>query len=129
MADHERSDLAARPLPFLAVWGVPILILTSMNFAHGVIPFEAIVLVMAGTFVWMGLACVLNARRCRRRHCYYSGPVLLAGAAAIILVGFEILPLGPDGLIYVVWGTLGLVALTFVPEFIWGRYVGPKDPA
>lgn len=121
--ERENHDLVSAPLPFMLAWGIPILILTSMNFAHGFIPFKLIVLIMAGTFLWMGLGCILNARRCHRRHCYYSGPIFLAGAAGILLVGFEIISLGPDGLIYVVWGTLGFVMLTFVSELFWGKYV------
>lgn len=121
--DSENHDLVSAPLPFMLAWGLPLLILTSMNFAHGVLPFGAIVLIMAGAFGWMGLSCLLNARRCRRRHCYYSGPIFLAGAAAILLIGFEIISLGPDGLVYAVWGTLGLVMLTFASELIWGKYV------
>jgi len=121
--ESENQDLVSAPLPFMLAWGLPLLLLTSMNFAHGVLPYAAIVLIMVGAFVWMGLSCLLNARRCRRRHCYYSGPIFLAGAAAILLIGFEIISLGPDGLVYAVWGTLGLVMLIFVSELIWGKYV------
>ena len=27
---------------------------------------------------WIGAACMLNARRCNRTHCRYTGPYLLA---------------------------------------------------
>ncbi len=123
---RRQSDLAGKPVSFILAWAIPGLILFSMNFAQGVIPFEGIVMIMAGTLLWMGLGCVLNARRCHRRHCIYSGPILIAGAAAVLLVGFEFITLGSDGLINVVWGTFALVALTFIPELIWGKYARPN---
>ncbi len=123
MGEPSPKDLAARPLPFFISWGMPLLILFSMNFAEGIIPFAAIILIMSGSFIWMGLACWLNAKRCRRRHCYYSRIIFLAGALAIILVGFEIVSLGPDGLIIVVYTTLLLALLTYLTEPVFGKYV------
>jgi hypothetical protein len=119
----EGKDLAAKPLSFMWAWGFPLLVLFSLNFALGVLPFSAIVIIMSGVFVWMGLACVLNAQRCRRRHCYYSGPIFLIGAVAVLLVGFNVISLGRDGLMIVVWGTLGLALLTFATEPVFGKYV------
>ncbi len=87
------------------------------------VPFPVIVLIMSGAFFWMGLACVMNAKRCRRRHCYYSGPIFLAGGVAVLLVGFEVVSLGPNGLIMIVGGTLTLALLTYLTEPIFGKYV------
>ncbi len=115
-------DLSQSPVSFWIGWGIPLVVLLSMNFARGIIPFEGIVSIMAGTLAWMGIGCLINAQRCRRRHCYLAGPVLLLGAAAVLLVGFEFVDIGRDGLNMVVWGTGILVLLTFVPEWIWGRY-------
>ena len=47
---------------------------------------------------------------------------MLAGAALTLLVGFGIVDLGRDGLIYVTWGTFASVALTFLPEKLQGKY-------
>jgi hypothetical protein len=119
----EDKDLVAKPLSFMRAWGFPLLVLFSLNFATGVLPYSVIVVIMSGVFVWMGLGCVLNARRCRRRHCYYSGPIFLIGAVVVLLVGFNIISLGRDGLMIVVWATLALALLTFATEPIFGRYV------
>jgi hypothetical protein len=119
----EDKDLVAKPVSFMWAWGFPLLVLFSLNFATGVLPYSVIVVIMSGVFVWMGLGCVLNAQRCRRRHCYYSGPIFLIGAAAVLLVGFNIISIGRDGLMIVVWGTLALALLTFASEPIFGRYV------
>ena len=40
-----------------------------------------------------------------------------------MLVGFEIVSIGADGLIIVVWGTLVLALLTYLTEPIFGKYV------
>ncbi|MFQ5564378.1 MAG: hypothetical protein ACE5FO_12510 [Parvularculaceae bacterium] len=120
----ENRDLASRPVPFFVGWGLPIVIAASTNFIA--MPVPVLTLIWIGAFVWMGLGCLINARRCHRRHCYYSGPVLLLGAVAVALVGFRVVSLGPDGFMIAVWGTFGLVALTFVPELIWGKYVSNR---
>lgn len=80
-------------------------------------------MIISAVFFWMGFACLINARRCRRRHCYYSGPIFLAGGVAVLLVGFEIISLGPDGLIIVVTGTLTMALLTYLTEPVFGKYV------
>lgn len=82
-----------------------------------------IIRIMSGSFFWMGIAPLLNARRCSRRHCYYSGPIFILGGLAVLLVGFELVSLGRDGLIIVVGATLGLAALTYVNEPVFGKYV------
>ena len=92
----------------------------SMNFIR--LPIEWTTVILSACLAWMGLGCAVNARRCRRRHCYYASPVLLIGAVLTSLVGFGIVDLGRDGLIYVTWGTFALVALTFLPEQLQGKY-------
>ncbi len=125
MANQQESgkdrDLSQRRLSFWIGWGLPIIILLSMNFARGIIPFDGIVFILSGSLAWMGIGCLINAQRCKRRHCYLAGPVLLLAAVGVLLVGFEVVDIGSYGLNYIVWGAI-LVGLTFVPEWIWGRY-------
>ncbi|GJL92707.1 MAG: hypothetical protein DHS20C04_23660 [Hyphococcus sp.] len=87
------------------------------------VPLWGTVAIMSGAFFWMGLACLLNARRCRRRHCYYSGPIFIIGGIAVLLVGFEIVSLGQDGLVIVASVTLALSLLTYLSEVLFGKYV------
>lgn len=74
-------------------------------------------------FMVMGVVCVVNAMRCGRIHCYFTGPFLLLIAAASLIHGLGVVSLGPGG-----WQWLGLVAaagaaaLLIVPERLWGRY-------
>lgn len=114
------SDLSTNPLPFWLLWGGPIVLMLSMNFLR--LPIEWATVILSACLTWMGLGCAINARRCHRRHCYYASPILLAGAVLTLLVGFGIVDLGKDGLIYVTWGTFGLVGLTFLPEKLQGKY-------
>ncbi len=121
-ATSTTRDLSQKPLSFMLGWGMPILVLLSMNFARGIIPYHGIVAILAGTLAWMGIGCLINARRCGRRHCYLAAPILLAGAIGVLFVAYDIIDLGADGLNIIVWGTGLLVGLTFVPEWIWGKY-------
>ena len=45
----------------------------------------------------MGILCLLNASRCGRVHCYFTGPFFLLGAVASLGYGFGLLPLGASG--------------------------------
>jgi len=71
----------------------------------------------------MGIGCLLNAKRCGRLHCYFTGPFFLGLAGASLLYGLGVLHLGHRG-----WELLGYVlligalALTCGIEWIWGRY-------
>lgn len=72
---------------------------------------------------WMGSACLLNARRCGRVHCRYTGPFLLAMILPVAAHGFGLLPLGDQG-----WRWLGLTigagtaAIWWLSERKLGRY-------
>src|SRR6267154_4409689 len=41
---------------------------------------------------WMGTACILNARRCGRRHCRYTGPYYLAMIAPVLVLYYHLAP-------------------------------------
>lgn len=81
------------------------------------------------TIVWtvalttMGAACVANALRCGRVHCYMTGPFFLLTAAITVLYGVGILPLGHNGWSYIGLAILvGAIALRCLPEMLWGKY-------
>ena len=114
------NDLATQALPFSALWGAPIAVMLSLNFLR--LPLAWTTIILSACLAWMGAGCAINARKCHRRHCYYASPVLLLGAVLTLLVGFDVVNLGPDGLIYVTWGTFALVLLTFLPEKLHGKY-------
>lgn len=71
----------------------------------------------------MGTACIANAARCGRVHCYLTGPFFLLMGLASLLYGLKVLPLGANG-----WNLIGLtiligaVALCCLPEMFLGKY-------
>jgi hypothetical protein len=81
------------------------------------------------TVVWsaalstMGTACIVNAVRCGRLHCYITGPFFLAMAVVTLLYGLGVVPLGANG-----WNLIGItilagaIALCFLPELLFWRY-------
>jgi len=50
----------------------------------------------------MGTACLINARRCGRVHCCFTGPYFLVMAGIVALHGRGAIPLGPRG-----WAWIG----------------------
>ncbi len=118
----DRKDLSANKVTVLMLWGPPIVALIATAFVDvGRLWLTAIFTV---SLLWMGLACLVNAARCGRRHCYITGPFSLLLAAVSLLHGLEIVPLGPYG-----WNGIGItllvgaIILTYLPEKILGKYV------
>lgn len=116
-------DPASRDLTLgmrgMLLWCLPITLLLLGSF----LPVRYLVILWPIVLTFMGVACLLNARSCGRLHCYFTGPFLLAMAAAALLYGLGVIPLGPHG-----WNTLGLVLLVggvglgCGPELLFGRY-------
>lgn len=81
------------------------------------------------TIVWtlalsaMAIACLANARRCGRVHCYLTGPFFLVMAVVTLLYGLGIAPLPRNG-----WNLIGLttlvgaIVLCCLPEMFLGKY-------
>ena len=71
-----------------------------------------------------GAVCLVNARRCGRRHCFYTGPVFLLAALASLLYGLHVLPLGLNGWGWIVGIALAVCLFTCcVLEKIQGKYI------
>ncbi|GIX16787.1 MAG: hypothetical protein KatS3mg119_0973 [Rhodothalassiaceae bacterium] len=113
-------DLARSRRGLLIGWGIPIGMLVLPSLVS--MPLGPAVALLAGGYAWMGIACLMNARRCGRRHCYITGPLFLLAAVHILLVGARVIDWGPDGLIRAVWVPALLVPLTFIPEWVKGPY-------
>lgn len=114
-----KKDLAGNLRTLLLVWGVPIAaMLGAIALAH-----PAKTLIWVAALAWMGVACLANARRCGRTHCWFTGPYFLIMTVPVFLHGYGIVPLGADG-----WMWLGIAVggggggLWCLSEKIWGRY-------
>jgi len=72
--------------------------------------------------VW-SVACLANARRCGRVHCYFTGPFFLVVALVAALLGVGLVPPSASA-----WNVLGAVLvggatlLIVLPERIVGKY-------
>jgi hypothetical protein len=116
---ESQRDMVRKPVSALLWWCLP----TAAGVAAGALraPLNVNAVVWAVAFLWMGAGCFLNAQRCHRLHCYFSGPVFIAGAAVAAAVSDG---LGSRSLLsYDVATTFALVGMTFVPEFVWRKYV------
>jgi hypothetical protein len=126
MLSHDQAactpqrDWSRRPTTALAWWGLPIALGASAGLLTSSSRIVAVVWV--AVFVWMGVGCLLNALRCHRLHCYFMSPVLLLGAVVVGLLGFGEVALGSHGLSNAINGTVVLALLSFLPEWIWGKY-------
>ena len=75
------------------------------------------------SLAFMGVMCLVNASRCGRIHCLFTGPFFILGAVASLGYGLGLLPLGPSGRKWIGAVTIiGAIMLTFIPELLLGRY-------
>ena len=71
----------------LVAWWVPKAAIIATLFVAG--PLRAAIWTVA--LLWMGTACFLNARRCGRTHCRYTGPYYLAMILPVLALGFDLI--------------------------------------
>lgn len=105
------ADWAGDWRSLAGLWGLP---LAAMLAAIWLPPYGRGV-VWSVTLIWMGVACLVNARRCGRTHCRITGPFFLVMAAAVIGYVAGLLPLGDHG-----WTVLGAVTLVGFAALWWG---------
>ncbi|KMP12587.1 hypothetical protein UZ36_00570 [Candidatus Nitromaritima sp. SCGC AAA799-C22] len=112
-------DWITKPGEFFIAWGLPIFALVL-----SVAVFEGLKeVVWPVSLAWMGIGCLMNAKRCHRRHCFYTGPFFLVLALVSFLHGWKIFSFGPYGWSWI-GGTflLGGLSLTYISELIFGKY-------
>ncbi len=105
---------------YALAWGLPTVALVATAFAPP--PIRTPVWFIS--LVWMGAACLLNARRCGRTHCHLTGPFFLVMATAVLLHGVGLLSLGRYGWMWLGATTaVGAALLWSVSEALLGRYL------
>lgn len=90
MSDCAKTDWASSRLALALVWGVPAAVMLLALLLEAT-PRAVVWIAM---LVWMGLACLANARRCGRTHCRYTGPFFLGAAGLVVAYVAGLLPLG-----------------------------------
>src|SRR2546427_9061639 len=84
-------------------------------------PIRAVIWIIA--LIWMGTACVLNAKRCGRTHCRFTGPYYLAMIIPVLALGLGVISLGLSA-----WVVLGVVIILggktiwWTTERAWGKF-------
>lgn len=119
---NQKSDLLGSRWA-LVLWWTPWVLILIGGFTGNL---ARTVLSTAG-FTVMGTACFVNARRCGRRHCVYTGPLLLLAALVSLLYGLGTLPLGTHGWMWIVdVAAVGSLFFCCVLEKLFGQYAkGP----
>jgi hypothetical protein len=82
---HTSRDWLGSVHTSLLAWWVP----NAAILAGLLVPvsFRAVIWIIA--LIWMGTACILNARRCNRTHCRYTGPYYLAMVVPVLVLGLS----------------------------------------
>lgn len=117
--DVEPRDLVASKRVSLIVWKLPLAVFMVGFFAD---PMARAVLWTVSLGV-AGAGCLVNAARCGRVHCYFTGPLFLIGAGVSLAHGVGLVSL--SAMWWIGTGVaviLGGCALTLLPERVWGKY-------
>ncbi|NIS38618.1 hypothetical protein GWN26_10500 [Candidatus Saccharibacteria bacterium] len=119
MSSKEATDLLQNKKLQLLLWGVPQLIFILGFF----LPSSPRAILWFLSLFALGIACLVNAMRCQRLHCFLTGPfyILTALLVGILVVSFNDFwtewAIGL-GLAIIIIGNL----LSYFPERIWGKY-------
>jgi hypothetical protein len=118
-AVQNSRDWLRSPRTNLVAWWVPQAAIFAGLFVP--VPVRAVTWIIAP--LWMGTACMLNARRCGRTHCRYTGPYYLAMIVPVLVVASGIISADFYG--WLVLGALILVGsriIWWATERAWGQF-------
>src|ERR1700687_2800046 len=83
-------DWLRSPRANLLAWWIPQAGILAGLFCA--VPVRAAIWITA--FIWMGTACILNARRCGRTHCRYTGRYYLAMIVPVAILAAGVVAVG-----------------------------------
>lgn len=98
----------------LLLWCLPTLVLVVGGSSSTMRPW-----LWGPALLVMEIACLTNAARCGRVHCYFTRPLYLLAAAYVVLWAFHLVPMNPNGFLGAV---LLLTLLACLVEFPLGKY-------
>ena len=116
---HSSRDWLRSPHTSLLAWWIPQAAILAGLFA----PVAVRTAVWIIALIWMGTACVLNAKRCGRTHCRFTGPYYLAMIIPVLALGLGVISLGLSA-----WVVLGVVIILggktiwWTTERAWGKF-------
>jgi hypothetical protein len=98
--------------------------LPSAAIAAGLLaPMPTRTVIWIAALVWMGTACILNAKRCGRTHCRYTGPYYLAMTVPVVVLGSGLVLVGITAwLLLACVILLGSKLLWWATERTWGEF-------
>jgi len=117
----KRSDILSKPLLSFLLYCLPVIAIVASGYEPLSRGWRTGIWTAALTV--MGAACIANATRCGRIHCYVTGPFFLLAALGTLLYGLGVIPLGANG-----WNVIGLtiligtIVLCCLPELLFGKY-------
>ncbi|MGB2593240.1 MAG: hypothetical protein WBG02_02440 [Candidatus Acidiferrum sp.] len=121
-------DLLSQPGSAFALFCLPaiaIFITANSRFTPGLRT-----IVWTVSLIVLGAACIANAARCHRTHCYVTGPFFLVMAIVVAAYGGGVLPLWHHGWSFLsLTLVIGTIVLCCLPEWFFGRYRGPLRPS
>ena len=112
-------DWLASPRASTLAWWIPY----ATIIATLLVSIHIRAVVWTAALIWMGTACILNARRCNRTHCRFTGPYYLAMIIPVLALGSGMISAGIYG-----WIVLGILILGgskliwWATERAWGRF-------
>jgi hypothetical protein len=104
-------DWLRSPRTNLLAWWIPQTTLLAGLFTP--VPVRTAIWIIA--LMWMGTACILNAKRCGRTHCRYTGPYYLAMIAPVLVLGSGMLSIATYS-----WLVLACIVLLGGKLIWWG---------
>jgi hypothetical protein len=101
-------DWLRSPRTNLLAWWIPQVAILAGLF----VPVTVRAALWIVVLFWMGTACLLNARRCGRTHCRYTGPYYLAMIAPVLVLASGLVTVNFNGWL-VLGGSFSLEARSF----------------
>jgi hypothetical protein len=113
-------DWLRTPRTNLLAWWIP----QASILASLLVPAPVRTAIWIIALFWMGTACILNARRCGRTHCRYTGPYYLAMIAPVLMLASGIVSAD-----FYAWFFLAVLILAgskiiwWATEQAWGKFL------
>ena len=110
-------DILARPVLSTLVWWLPQAAIAAALLA----PIPARAAIWIAALVWTGAACLLNAKRCGRTHCRYTGPFYLGMVVPVMAAAWVSAPM-TAWIALAVAILIGGKVIWWATERAWGKF-------